>query len=168
MMKFQSTACLVWNLHMIKVQGLTNDTPALFAVDNISFEVEKGQNLAFSAQPAPVRLPPCVSLLLPPPTMGTANVAVSTSREPHGGQKRILPAGMPPPSIPNGGDRVSHLRRQAQGHPSATSHAASTMSWPLRPSADVRTRLSASLPRAFRQRVGLAQALSTTPGPDPR
>jgi ABC-type microcin C transport system duplicated ATPase subunit YejF len=37
--------CLVWNVNMIKVEGLTKRYARTVAVDDISFEVEKGQIL---------------------------------------------------------------------------------------------------------------------------
>src|SRR5664279_593314 len=39
--------CLVWNINMIKVEGLTKRYARTVAVDDISFEVEKGQIVGF-------------------------------------------------------------------------------------------------------------------------
>jgi len=39
--------CLVWNINMIKVEGLTKRYARNVAVDDISFEVEKGQIVGF-------------------------------------------------------------------------------------------------------------------------
>jgi ABC-type glutathione transport system ATPase component len=68
--------CLVWNQTMIKVQGLTKRYARTIAVDNISFEVEKGQIVGFlgpngAGKTTTMRVLTCFL----PPTAGTANVA---------------------------------------------------------------------------------------------
>src|ERR1039458_105025 len=64
------------HFNMIKVQGLTKRYARTVAVDNISFEVEKGQIVGFlgpngAGKTTTMRVLTCFL----PPTMGTANVA---------------------------------------------------------------------------------------------
>ena len=68
--------CLVWNINMIKVEGLTKRYARTVAVDDISFEVEKGQIVGFlgpngAGKTTTMRVLTCFL----PPTSGTATVA---------------------------------------------------------------------------------------------
>src|SRR5438477_11248340 len=84
---------------MIKVEGLTKRYPRTVAVDNISFEVEKGQIVGFlgpngAGKTTTMRVLTCFL----PPTEGTANVAgYDVLEHPEEVKKRIgyLPE-MPP------------------------------------------------------------------------
>src|ERR1700678_2565800 len=68
--------CLVWDQTMIKVQGLTKRYARTIAVDNISFEVEKGQIVGFlgpngAGKTTTMRILTCFL----PPSEGKASVA---------------------------------------------------------------------------------------------
>ena len=102
---------------MIKVEGLTKRYARTVAVDNISFEVEKGQIVGFlgpngAGKTTTMRVLTCFM----PPTAGTATVAgYDVLEQPAGGQEaHRLPARNAAPLPGHGGRRVSDLRRQAE------------------------------------------------------
>ena len=111
---------LIWDKHnMIKVEGLTKRYARTVAVDNISFEVEKGQIVGFlgpngAGKTTTMRVLTCFL----PPTAGTANVAgFDVIEQPMEVKKRIGYLPETPPRLPrNGGRRVPQLRRPAEGH----------------------------------------------------
>src|SRR3974377_483742 len=84
---------------MIKVEGLTKRYDRTVAVDNISFEVEKGQIVGFlgpngAGKTTTMRILTCFL----PPSEGTANVAgFDVLEQPLEGKKRIGDLPEPPP-----------------------------------------------------------------------
>ena len=104
---------------MIKVEGLTKRYARTVAVDNISFEVEKGQIVGFlgpngAGKTTTMRVLTCFL----PPTAGTANVAgFDVLENPMEVKKRIGYLPETPPLYPEMEvDRVPPLRRPAEGH----------------------------------------------------
>ena len=115
---------------MIKVEGLTKRYARTVAVDNISFEVEKGQIVGFlgpngAGKTTTMRVLTCFL----PPTSGTANVAgFDVLEHPMEVKKRIGYLPETPPLYPEmevvG---IPQLRGPAEGHLLApTSRAAWT------------------------------------------
>ena len=112
---------------MIKVEGLTKRYARTVAVDNISFEVEKGQIVGFlgpngAGKTTTMRVLTCFL----PPTAGTASVAgFDVLENPMEVKKRIGYLPETPPLYPgNGGGRVPELRRPPEGHPLGRHRAA--------------------------------------------
>ena len=112
---------------MIKVEGLTKRYARNVAVDNISFEVEKGQIVGFlgpngAGKTTTMRVLTCFL----PPTAGTARVAgFDVLDRADGGQEtHRLPAGNAAAVPGNGGRRVPRIRRPPQGRPQGRSGAA--------------------------------------------
>ena len=151
---------------MIKVQGLTKRYARTVAVDNISFEVEKGQIVGFlgpngAGKTTTMRVLTCFL----PPTMGTANVAgfdvLENAMEV---KKRIGYLPESPPLYPEM-EVIEYLTfvGKLKGIPSAD--LARRISDVVGRCAigDVRTRLIGKLSKGFRQRVGLAQAIIHNP-----
>jgi len=99
--------------------------------------------------------------------MGTANVAGSRAREPQEVKKRIGYLPESPPLYPEMEVIEISPFVGSSGIPSATSPAASTMSWPLRQSATFAPASSATL-QGLRQRVAWPRPYPQPPGPDPR
>lgn len=151
---------------MIKVEGLTKRYARTVAVDNISFEVEKGQIVGFlgpngAGKTTTMRVLTCFL----PPTSGTASVAgFDVLENPLEVKKRIGYLPETPPLYPemevseyltfvgrlkgiSGSDitrRVNEVAdRCAVGH--------------------VKTRQIGKLSKGYRQRVGLAQAIIHNP-----
>ena len=92
---------------MIKVEGLTKRYARTVAVDNISFEVEKGQIVGFlgpngAGKTTTMRVLTCFL----PPTSGTANVAgYDVLENPMEVKKRIGYLPETPPALPRNGGR---------------------------------------------------------------
>src|SRR5947208_367868 len=151
---------------MIKVEGLTKRYARTVAVDNISFEVEKGGIVGFlgpngAGKTTTMRVLTCFL----PPTSGSANVAgFDVLENPLEVKKRIGYLPESPPLYPemeveeyltfvgrlkgiSGGDVA---RRVAE----VCDRCAV---------ADVRTKLIGKLSKGYRQRVGLAQAIIHNP-----
>ena len=151
---------------MIKVEGLTKRYARNVAVDNISFEVEKGGIVGFlgpngAGKTTTMRVLTCFL----PPTSGSASVAgFDVLENPLEVKKRIGYLPETPPLYPEMevqeyltfvgrlkglsgseiGQRVDHVTEQCV-------------------LGDVRTRLIGKLSKGYRQRVGLAQAIIHNP-----
>jgi len=151
---------------MIKVQGLTKRYARTVAVDNISFEVEKGQIVGFlgpngAGKTTTMRVLTCFL----PPTMGTANVAgFDVLENPMEVKKRIGYLPESPPLYPEM-EVIEYLTfvGKLKGIPSSDlSHRIDDVVGRCA-IGDVRTRLIGKLSKGFRQRVGLAQAIIHNP-----
>src|SRR5580693_7785076 len=151
---------------MIKVEGLTKRYARNVAVDNISFEVEKGQIVGFlgpngAGKTTTMRVLTCFL----PPTSGTATVSgFDVLENPHEVKKRIGYLPETPPLYPEmevseyltfvgrlkGISSADIARRVAE----VTERCAI---------GDVRMKLIGKLSKGYRQRVGLAQAIIHNP-----
>jgi len=151
---------------MIKVEGLTKRYERNIAVNNISFEVEKGQIVGFlgpngAGKTTTMRILTCFL----PPTAGKASIAgFGVLEQPMEVKKRIGYLPETPPLYPEmevveylsfvgrlkgiGGDSLA--RRVGE----VCERCAIT---------DVRTKLISKLSKGYRQRVGLAQAIIHNP-----
>ena len=93
---------LVWNINMIKVEGLTKRYARTVAVDDISFEVEKGQIVGFlgpngAGKTTTMRVLTCFL----PPSSGKANIAgFDVLEQPQEVKKRIGYLPETPPLYP--------------------------------------------------------------------
>ncbi len=151
---------------MIKVEGLTKRYARTVAVDNISFEVEKGQIVGFlgpngAGKTTTMRVLTCFL----PPTSGTASVAgFDVLENPMEVKKRIGYLPESPPVYPEmevdeyltfvgrlKGISSGDIRRKVD---EVTGRCAI---------GDVRTKLIGKLSKGYRQRVGLAQAIIHNP-----
>src|SRR5437660_10788968 len=151
---------------MIKVEGLTKRYARTVAVDNISFEVEKGQIVGFlgpngAGKTTTMRVLTCFL----PPTEGTANVAgFDVLEHPMQVKKRIGYLPETPPLYPE--MEVSEYLDfvgQLKGIPSADIKRRVDEVEDRCALGDVRTKLIAKLSKGYRQRVGLAQAIIHNP-----
>ncbi len=104
---------------MITVQGLTKRYARTLAVDHISFEVKKGQIVGFlgpngAGKTTTMRILTCFL----PPSEGTATVAGFDVLEQPMEVKKTdrLSAGNSARVSRNGGARVPHICRKAEGH----------------------------------------------------
>ena len=151
---------------MIKVQGLTKRYARTVAVDNISFEVEKGQIVGFlgpngAGKTTTMRVLTCFL----PPTMGTANVAgFDVIENPMEVKKRIGYLPESPPLYPEM-EVIEYLTfvGKLKGIPSGDLNRRIDDVVGRCAIGDVRTRLIGKLSKGFRQRVGLAQAIIHNP-----
>ena len=151
---------------MIKVQGLTKRYARTVAVDNISFEVEKGQIVGFlgpngAGKTTTMRVLTCFL----PPTLGTANVAgFDVLENPMEVKKRIGYLPESPPLYPEM-EVIEYLTfvGKLKGIPSADLARRIDDVVGRCAIGDVRTRLIGKLSKGFRQRVGLAQAIIHNP-----
>ena len=151
---------------MIKVQGLTKRYARTVAVDNISFEVEKGQIVGFlgpngAGKTTTMRVLTCFL----PPTMGTANVAgFDVLENPMEVKKRIGYLPESPPLYPEM-EVIEYLTfvGKLKGIPSSDLSRRIDDVVGRCAIGDVRTRLIGKLSKGFRQRVGLAQAIIHNP-----
>ena len=147
---------------MIKVEGLTKRYARTVAVDNISFEVEKGQIVGFlgpngAGKTTTMRVLTCV----PAPTSGTANVAgFDVLENPMEVKKRIGYLPETPPVYPEM-EVVEYLRFTGRLKGISNADIAKKVGEVIERCAlgDVRTKLIGKLSKGFRQRVGLAQAI---------
>src|SRR5947208_4874122 len=151
---------------MIKVEGLTKRYARTVAVDNISFEVEKGQIVGFlgpngAGKTTTMRVLTCFL----PPTEGTANVAgFDVLEHPMQVKRRIGYLPETPPLYPE--MEVSEYLDfvgQLKGIPSADIKRRVDEVEDRCALGDVRTKLIAKLSKGYRQRVGLAQAIIHNP-----
>jgi ABC-2 type transport system ATP-binding protein len=151
---------------MIKVEGLTKRYARTVAVDNISFEVEKGQIVGFlgpngAGKTTTMRVLTCFL----PPTSGTATVAgFDVLENPMEVNRRIGYLPETPPLYPEM-EVVEYLQFVAKlkgiASPDVRRRVEEVME---RCSvADMRNRLISKLSKGYRQRVGLAQAIIHNP-----
>ncbi len=151
---------------MIKVEGLTKRYARTVAVDNISFEVEKGQIVGFlgpngAGKTTTMRVLTCFL----PPTSGKASVAgFDVQENPLEVKRRIGYLPETPPLYPE--MEVSEYLRFAgrlKGISSADIAKRIDEVTGRCALGDVRNRLIGKLSKGFRQRVGLAQAMIHNP-----
>src|ERR1700730_660098 len=151
---------------MITVKGLTKRYARTVAVDNISFEVQKGQIVGFlgpngAGKTTTMRILTCFL----PPSAGTANVAgFDVLEQPLEVKKRIGYLPETPPLYPEMEVReyltfVGKLKGMsgaslAQRVDEVAERCAI---------ADVKSKLLGKLSKGYRQRVGLAQAIIHNP-----
>jgi ABC-2 type transport system ATP-binding protein len=151
---------------MIKVEGLTKRYARTVAVDNISFEVEKGQIVGFlgpngAGKTTTMRVLTCFL----PPTSGSANVAgYDVMEHPMEVKKRIGYLPETPPVYPEMEvseylDFVGRLKGIEGGNiKSRVNDVVDRCSL-----GDVRNKLIGKLSKGYRQRVGIAQAIIHNP-----
>jgi len=151
---------------MIKVEGLTKRYARTVAVDNISFEVEKGQIVGFlgpngAGKTTTMRVLTCFL----PPTEGTANVAgFDVMEHPLEVKKRIgylpeTPPVYPEMEVSDYLDFAGRLKRIPAGDiKRRVDDVIGRCSL-----GDVRDKLIGKLSKGYRQRVGLAQAIIHNP-----
>ena len=151
---------------MIKVQGLTKRYARTVAVDNISFEVEKGQIVGFlgpngAGKTTTMRVLTCFL----PPTAGTATVAgFDVLENPLEVKKRIGYLPETPPLYPE--MEVSEYLifvGRLKGISSADVDRRVGEVVERCAIGDVRNKLIGKLSKGYRQRVGLAQAIIHNP-----
>ena len=151
---------------MIKVEGLTKRYARTVAVDNISFEVEKGQIVGFlgpngAGKTTTMRVLTCFL----PPTSGTANVAgFDVQDHPLEVKRRIGYLPETPPLYPEMEVR-EYLRFAGRLKGISAADISRRVDEVVDRCAvgDVRDRLIGKLSTGYRQRVGLAQAIIHNP-----
>jgi len=151
---------------MIKVEGLTKRYARTVAVDNISFEIEKGQIVGFlgpngAGKTTTMRVLTCFL----PPTLGTASVAgYDVLENPMEVKKRIGYLPETPPLYPEM-DVTGYLAfaGRLKGISSADIAKRSDEVMEKCALGDVRHKLIGKLSKGYRQRVGLAQAIIHNP-----
>ncbi len=151
---------------MIKVEGLTKRYARNVAVDNISFEVEKGQIVGFlgpngAGKTTTMRVLTCFL----PPTSGTANVAgFDVIESPLEVKKRIGYLPETPPLYPEM-EVVEYLDFVGSLKNLPSNERKRRVNEVMEKCAvtDVRTKLIGKLSKGYRQRVGLAQAIIHNP-----
>jgi len=151
---------------MIKVEGLTKRYARTVAVDNISFEVEKGQIVGFlgpngAGKTTTMRVLTCFL----PPTAGTATVAgFDVQEHPIEVKRRIGYLPESPPLYPEM-EVTEYLEftGKLKGIPSADIKGRVDEVLGRCAIGDVRDKLIAKLSKGYRQRVGLAQAIIHNP-----
>src|SRR5438046_7929927 len=145
---------------MIKVEGLTKRYARTVAVDNISFEVEKGQIVGFlgpngAGKTTTMRVLTCFL----PPTSGTANVAgYDVIENPMEVKKRIGYLPETPPVYPEMGviEYLNYVGR-IKGVPKGNLRSRIDEVMQKTAMTDVRTKEIGKSSKVYRQRVGLAQ-----------
>src|SRR6266478_3770922 len=158
--------CYVLDIFMIKVEGLTKRYARTLAVDDISFEVDKGQIVGFlgpngAGKTTTMRVLTCFL----PPTAGTAKVAgfdvLEQSLEV---KKRIGYLPETPPLYPDMevGEYLTFVGK-LKGLASADVAKRVTEVCDRCSITDVRSKLIGKLSKGYRQRVGLAQAILHNP-----
>src|SRR6202142_2219693 len=151
---------------MIKVEGLTKRYARHVAVDNISFEVAKGEIVGFlgpngAGKTTTMRVLTCFL----PPTSGTANVAgYDVLENPMEVKKRIGYLPETPPVYPEM-EVNEYLRFTGQLKGISSGDIAKKVDEVVGRCAlgDVRTKLIGKLSKGYRQRVGIAQAIIHNP-----
>jgi ABC-2 type transport system ATP-binding protein len=151
---------------MIKVQGLTKRYARTIAVDNISFEVEKGQIVGFlgpngAGKTTTMRVLTCFL----PPTAGTCNVAgFDVLENPLEVKKRIGYLPETPPLYPEMEvDEYLVFVGRLKGIAGADVERRASEAMEKCALGDVRHKLIGKLSKGYRQRVGLAQAIIHNP-----
>jgi len=151
---------------MIKVEGLTKRYPRTLAVDNISFEVEKGQIVGFlgpngAGKTTTMRVLTCFL----PPSSGNVNVAgFDVVESPMEVKKRIGYLPETPPVYPE--MEVSEYLTfvgKLKGISNADIARRVDEVMGRCNVGDVRSKLIGKLSKGYRQRVGLAQAIIHNP-----
>jgi len=151
---------------MIKVEGLTKRYARNIAVDNISFEVEKGQVVGFlgpngAGKTTTMRVLTCFM----PPTSGTASVAgFDVQENPMEVKRRIGYLPETPPLYPDM-EVVEYLDFVGRIKGINTADLPKRISDVTEKCAigDVQKKLIGKLSKGYRQRVGLAQAILHNP-----
>jgi ABC-2 type transport system ATP-binding protein len=151
---------------MIKVEGLTKRYPRTLAVDNVSFEVEKGQIVGFlgpngAGKTTTMRVLTCFL----PPSEGRAEVAgYDVTTHSMDVKKRIGYLPETPPLYPEMevGEYLDFVAR-LKGIPNADVKRRVQDAAERCRVADVTRKLIAKLSKGYRQRVGLAQAIIHNP-----
>src|SRR5579863_4502044 len=151
---------------MIKVEGLTKRYARTLAVDNISFEVDKGQIVGFlgpngAGKTTTMRVLTCFL----PPTKGTANVAgFDVLEQPLEVKKRIGYLPETPPVYPEMEvqEYVTFVGK-LKGVPKADLARRVDQVIERCAIGDVQNKLIGKLSKGYRQRVGLAQAIIHNP-----
>jgi ABC-2 type transport system ATP-binding protein len=151
---------------MIKVEGLTKRYARTVAVDNISFEVEKGQIVGFlgpngAGKTTTMRILTCFL----PPTEGKASVAgFDVQEHPMEVKRRIGYLPETPPLYPEMGvTEYLHFAGQLKGISSADIKGRADEAIGRCALGDVRYKLIDKLSKGYRQRVGIAQAIIHNP-----
>ncbi|MBS1835937.1 MAG: ATP-binding cassette domain-containing protein [Acidobacteria bacterium] len=151
---------------MIKVEGLTKRYARATAVDNISFEVDKGQIVGFlgpngAGKTTTMRMLTCFM----PPSGGRAEVAgFDVVKSPMEVKKRIGYLPETPPLYPEMevGEYLDFVGK-LKGVPSADLAKRIQEVSERCAVADVRNKLISKLSKGYKQRVGLAQAIIHNP-----
>ena len=151
---------------MIKVEGLTKRYARHVAVDNVSFEVEKGQIIGFlgpngAGKTTTMRVLTCFL----PPSAGTANVAgFDVTEQSMEVKKRIGYLPESPPLYPEMevGEYL-HFVGRLKGIPKASLGSRVDEVAEKCAIADVKYKIIGKLSKGYRQRVGLAQAIIHNP-----
>ena len=151
---------------MIKVDGLSKRYARTVAVDNISFEVQKGEIVGFlgpngAGKTTTMRVLTCFL----PPTAGTANVAgFDVVEQPMEVKKRIGYLPETPPVYPEM-EVAEYLRFTGQLKGIQGTDIDRRVDEVMGKCAlgDVRAKLIGKLSKGYRQRVGLAQAIIHNP-----
>jgi len=151
---------------MIRVEGLTKRYARTVAVDNISFEVEKGQIVGFlgpngAGKTTTMRVLTCFL----PPTSGKASVAgFDVLENPLEVKKRIGYLPETPPVYPEMEvDEYLEFVGSLKGIPSGDIKSRVDTVLKECDIVDVRKKLIGKLSKGYRQRVGLAQAIIHNP-----
>jgi ABC-2 type transport system ATP-binding protein len=151
---------------MIKVEGLTKRYARTVAVDNISFEVEKGQIVGFlgpngAGKTTTMRVLTCFL----PPSEGKATVAgFDVMENPMEVKKRIGYLPETPPLYPEM-EVVEYLNFVGKLKGLSSGELGNRVNEVMQRCAvaDVRNKLISKLSKGYRQRVGLAQAIIHNP-----
>jgi ABC-2 type transport system ATP-binding protein len=151
---------------MIKVEGLTKRYARTVAVDDISFEVEKGQIVGFlgpngAGKTTTMRVLTCFL----PPSSGKANIAgFDVLEQPQEVKKRIGYLPETPPLYPEM-EVTEYLTfvGQLKGIPSGDIRSRTDEVIGRCALGDVRSKLIGKLSKGFKQRVGIAQAIIHNP-----
>jgi ABC-2 type transport system ATP-binding protein len=151
---------------MIKVEGLTKRYARTVAVNDISFEVEKGQIVGFlgpngAGKTTTMRILTCFL----PPTSGKASIAgFDVQEEPMEVKRRIGYLPETPPVYPEM-EVIEYLEFAGQLKGISKGDLKAKVDDVIGRCAlgDVRTKLIGKLSKGFRQRVGIAQAIIHNP-----